>query len=252
MNAQIVETTETDAWTREKIIFTGEGGEQAIAYLYLPKNYPRPLQVIHYVPPGDVVRGIRSLADSIEMFVTPFIKSGRAVFGVVLKGYNERPFPINYALPDQSTVEFRKQMVNWITDLRRGIDYLETRKDLNFQKLAFLGISNGANFGLVMTAIETRYRSTAFVGFGVRSAWSDWIAEANFVSFAPHILAPKLILKGRYDEAHPLKTEAEPLFPLLREPKRIVIVESGHVPPPEIFAPTINEWLDETLGKIFN
>ncbi|CAN5210735.1 hypothetical protein BH10ACI1_BH10ACI1_15290 [soil metagenome] len=54
------------------------------------------------------------------------------------------------------------------------------------------------------------------------------------------------------EEQNPLKTEAEPLFSLLREPKRIVIVESGHVPPPEIFAPTINNWLDETLGKIGN
>ena len=72
------------------------------------------------------------------------------------------------------------------------------------------------------------------------------------MSFAPHIKIPKLILKGRYDEAHPLKTEAEPLFNLLREPRRIVIVESGHVPPPEIFAPTINNWLDETLGKVSN
>ena len=68
----------------------------------------------------------------------------------------------------------------------------------------------------------------------------------------PQITQPKLILKGRYDEAHPLKTETEPLFSLLNEPRRIVIVESGHVPPPEIFAPAINEWFDETLGKVFN
>ena len=58
LNAQVTDTIETADWRREKISFTGEGGEQAIAYLYLPKNYPRPLQVIHYVPPGDVVRGI--------------------------------------------------------------------------------------------------------------------------------------------------------------------------------------------------
>jgi len=49
-----------------------------------------------------------------------------------------------------------------------------------------------------------------------------------------------------------VKTESKTLFDLLREPKRLVIVESGQVPPPEIFAPTINNWLDETLGKVLN
>jgi len=122
------------------------------------------------------------------------------------------------------------------------------RKD----KLAFLGLSSGANQGLILTAVENRYRSVALVGLGVRAGWEKWIAEANLINFASHISAPKLILKGRYDEAHPLKTETEPLFNLLPEPRRIVIVESGHVPPPEIFAPEINRWLDETLGKVFN
>jgi len=105
---------------------------------------------------------------------------------------------------------------------------------------------------LILTAIEKRYRGVVLVGFGFRPDWAKWIDEAKTINFAPHITQPKLILKGRYDEAHPLKTESEPIFNLLREPKRIVIVESGHVPPPEIFAPVINDWLNETLGKIFN
>lgn len=52
----------------------------------------------------------------------------------------------------------------------------------------------------------------AFVASGMRSEWANWIAEANTVKFAPHIRAPKLMMTGRYDEASPLKTEAEPLF----------------------------------------
>lgn len=252
LEAEIIETTETDSWTREKISFTGADREKAFAYLYLPKNAPRPLHVVHWIPAADVPLGFSSLPHSVEGFLAPVIKSGRAVFAVAVKGYNERPFPSNFQMPDGSMVDFRKIMVNRVTDWRRGIDYLETRGDLKKDKIAFLGLSNGANQGLILTAIENRYASLAFVGFGVRPEWKKWIAEANFINFSSHIAAPKLILKGRYDEAHPLKTEAEPIFHLLREPKRIVIVESGHVPPPEIFAPTINNWLDETLGKVFN
>jgi serine/threonine protein kinase/formylglycine-generating enzyme required for sulfatase activity/dienelactone hydrolase len=250
LNANVTETLETDEWQRERIVFNGENGEQAIAYLYLPKNFARPLQVIHYVPPGDVVRGLRSLNDSIEMFAAPFIKSGRAVFAVVLKGYIERPFPPNYDFPQSSTVEFRKQVVNWITDLRRGIDYLETRNDLDKEKISFLGVSNGANLGLILTAVETRYKTLVFESAGLEREFRTRIAETSPINFASQVKIQKLIINGRYDETFPYNIDAKPLFQLLREPKKIVIYDGGHIPTLEFFVPTVNNWLDETIGSV--
>ena len=54
LEARIEETIETPDWKREKITFNGAGGERAIAYLYLPHHVRRPLQVLHFVPAGDV------------------------------------------------------------------------------------------------------------------------------------------------------------------------------------------------------
>lgn len=250
LNPFVTEAVETEAWIRERIIFNGDGGEQAIGYLYLPKNFARPLQIIHYVPPGDVVRGNRSLPDSIEMFAAPFVKSGRAVFGVVLKGYVERPFVSNYNPPEPASVEFRRQMTNWITDLRRGADYLETRDDLDKNKLGFLGISNGANLGLVLTAIETRYKSLGFVSAGLERAFRQRIAETNPINFASEIRTRKLFINGRYDETFPYNTDAKPLFVLLRDPKKVVIYDGGHIPTAEFYVPVLNAWFDETLGAI--
>jgi formylglycine-generating enzyme required for sulfatase activity/dienelactone hydrolase len=250
LKAQIVENKDEGDWTREKITFTGEGGETAIAYLYLPKNATKPWQVLHYVPPGDVVRGIRSLPDSVEMFAAPFIKSGRAVFAVVLKGYMERPFPNNYIPPENSTVEFRKQMVNWMTDLRLGIDYLETRDDIDKLKIGFLGISNGANVGLVLTAMENRYKSLAFISAGLEKDFRNRLPETSPIKFASQIRTQKFFINGRYDETFPHNTDAKPLFKLLREPRKIVIYDGGHIPTAEFYAPAVNDWFDETLGKV--
>jgi serine/threonine protein kinase/formylglycine-generating enzyme required for sulfatase activity/predicted esterase len=250
LNPVITETSETDDWRRETITFTGENNEQAIAYLYLPKNYARPLQVVHYVPAGDVVRGIRPLTDSVEMFLTPLIKSGRAVFTVVLKGYIGRPYPPNYAPPDNSTVEFRKQMVNWITDIRRGVDYLETRDDLDKQHLTFLGISNGANLGLLLTAVETRYKYSVFVSAGLEPQVKNWIAETNYINFASQSHQTKLVINGRYDETFPYSSDAKPLHKLFREPRKIVVYDGGHIPTVEFFSNTVNSWLDETIGSV--
>jgi hypothetical protein len=58
------------------------------------------------------------------------------------------------------------------------------------------------------------------------------------------------MVSGRYDEDTPLKTQAEPLFKLLREPKRSLVYDGGHVPDWVLLVKTINGWLDETLGPV--
>jgi hypothetical protein len=168
----------------------------------------------------------------------------------VLEGYTERPFPPNYVPPDNSTVEFRKQMVNWITDLRLGVDYLETRNDLDKQKIAFLGISNGANLGLVLTAVEDRYKTLLFESAGLEKDFRSRIAETSPINFASQVRTQKLFVNGRYDETFPYNTDVKPLAKLLRQPFKMVTYDGGHIPTVEYFAPTANGWLDETLGNV--
>jgi len=57
-------------------------------------------------------------------------------------------------------------------------------------------------------------------------------------------------MHGRDDEACRLKSEAEPLQKLMREPKRLVFYDGGHMPKLEFLVPTINNWLDETMGPV--
>jgi serine/threonine protein kinase/formylglycine-generating enzyme required for sulfatase activity/pimeloyl-ACP methyl ester carboxylesterase len=249
LGPQIVEVKETAEWRREKLTYDGANGERAIAYLYLPKNFPTPLQVIHFMPAAGVELRIESLPHLVETFFAPVIQSGRAVFAVVLKGYIEREWPASYVEPEPTTVEYREQTVRWITDLRRGLDYLETRSDLDASRTAYFGPSAGG-YKLVLPAVETRYRAVILTGATVRKYHAQWIAEANPINFAPHIRAPKLMIHGRYDETAPLKSEGEPLYKLLREPKQLVLFDGGHIASPEVFVPIITDWLDKTLGLI--
>jgi pimeloyl-ACP methyl ester carboxylesterase len=58
-------------------------------------------------------------------------------------------------------------------------------------------------------------------------------------------------LNGRDDEEHRWYTRALPLWNLLREPKKLILVEgAGHLPPLEARVPAINRFLDETLGPV--
>ncbi len=247
LDAKVESVLETPEWKLERISFNGADGERAIGYLYLPKFVTRP-QVIHMVPAGDVDQGFRSLPASMEAALGPMIKSGRAAFGVVLKGYIERLQPPGYVIPVRTSVEYLERIVNRVTDLRRGLDYLETRQDVDTSRLAFFGPSAGAQIGLILAAVEPRYKGVVLLGAGLTP--TPRIAEAYPANFAPHIRVPKLIVQGRYDEDTPVKTQTEPLFRILTEPKRLVIYEGGHVAPTELVITTVGGFLDQVLGPV--
>ncbi len=251
LDAQVIEAIETDEWRREKISYNGANGERVTAYLYLPKNAARPLQVIHLMPAGDVFSRMRSLPEAIEIQYSSFIRSGRAIFTVMLKGFIGRDRSEGYKPPDPNMVEFLEEEASRVLDLRRGLDYLETRDDIDTGKLAYFAPSS-IGFKHILPAVEARYRSVIFFGSAVRKYQNQSIPAANAINFIPHIRAPKLDMHGLYDEAAPLKTEGEPFHRLLSEPKRLVIFEGGHIPSAQILIPTMNAWLDETLGPVRN
>jgi formylglycine-generating enzyme required for sulfatase activity/tRNA A-37 threonylcarbamoyl transferase component Bud32 len=249
LRARIVQTVDAPGWTRETIAYD-VAGTTVTAYLYLPKGFRRPLEVIHFAPAGDVDDGFRTLPASMETQLPPFIRGGRAAFAVVLEGYVGRPRPPGSEQPDTRSADYVDFVVKRTTELRRGLDYIETRKDLDSSRIAFMGPSAGSFTGLVVTALEDRYRSILFIGTGIRPRWVSDADAANRINFIPRIRGPKLMLHGRYDENVALESEAMPLFRMLPEPKRLELFEGGHGPEPDIAIRKVTEWLDETLGPV--
>ncbi len=250
LEPQVVEIKETKEWRREKISYLGADGERVLAYLYLPpKHFPGPHQVIHLVPAGDVTRRHRSLPQSIEADYASFVQSGRAIFSVVLRGYIERNRPRGWTWPDSDSREFVEEEARDIVDIRRGLDYLETRDDVDASKIAFMQNSAG---GIIMAlpAIDARYRAVVLCGAGIKPWTTQVHPEANSINFAPLIRAPKLLVHGLYDETTPLKTEWEPLYNLLPPPKQKKLYPGGHRPDTEFFVPVVNTFLDEQLGRV--
>jgi eukaryotic-like serine/threonine-protein kinase len=249
LDPRIEQTIDTAEWQRQRITFNAANGARAIAYLYLPNHAARPLQVIHFIPAGDVESGYRSLLDSMEERMAPFVRGGRAAFAVVLEGYIERLRPAGFVRPDISTVEFTDFIVGRATDLRRGLDYLETRTDIDRTRMAAFAQSAGS-LGIVLAALETRYRAVVFIGTGLPGFFRATSAAANPITFASQIRAPKLVLQGRYDEDTPLRTATEPFVKLLSEPKRLTLYDGGHVPSIEVSMSSISPWLEEQLGRV--
>jgi formylglycine-generating enzyme required for sulfatase activity/dienelactone hydrolase len=250
LESRVEETLETPEWRRERVSFNGANGERATAFLYLPLHASGPVQVVHFVPAGDVDGGFRSLTASTEDRIVSLVKAGRAVFGVLLKGYIGRPHPEGTVPLSPGTVEYQERIVSRVTDLRRGLDYLDTRKDIDASRIGFVGPSAGAQLGLILSAVETRYRAVIMVGAGLPLRPVEFIAAANPANFASHIRPPKLILQGRFDEDTPLRTAAEPRYRLLAAPKRLILYDGGHVPPLDLQVTTITGFFDEIMGRV--
>jgi eukaryotic-like serine/threonine-protein kinase len=241
------EVVETPEWRREKISYNSGHEERTFAYLFLPKGSKPPFQLIQYIPGTSAFTSV-TVPQSVDFMAQGQIKAGRAVFTVVLRGYVERKDPLYVRERDGTKVRYREQLVYWATEIRRGLDYVETRPDIDAQKIAFWNVSISPF--VLFAALDPRYRSVIFEGDGFPKEWLKFLPEANPIFFASHVRPPKLMLNGRYDEQWSLHSAVEPMYKVLREPKRLEVRDCGHIPPPQASVPIINSWLDETLGPV--
>ena len=81
----------------------------------------------------------------------------------------------------------------WSKDLGRSIDYLETRPDIDHEKLAYEGYSLGAALGSLLPGVEPRFKALVLVcgGFWLQKR----LPEADQIMIpasapAPAVAAP--------------------------------------------------------------
>ena len=248
---QIQDSTTRSKPTRGSVSAYGSMVSMATRYWFISTRLATqslPYQTILYVGSAAVFC-CQSLPEQLEWAIGPVIQGGRAVLGVVLKGMVERPWP-NHELPASNTVQFRDEMVLHATELRLGLDYLETRTDVDMDRVAYTSVSFGGGSRLPFSAVDDRYSAVVYIGGGIDERVKPTLPEADNVNFAPYVSAPKLLLNGRNDEEHPWLTRALPLWNLLREPKELALIDGGgHVPPLEARIPAMTTFLDATLGR---
>ena len=136
----------------------------------------------------------------------------------------------------------------------RLVDYLETREDIDSDRLAYYGLSWGAYDGPLLTAIEPRFKASVLLAGGLYTPTPDTPPETVAQSFAPRSTVPTLMINGRKDFRAPVETNIQPLFDMLGTPaehKRLVLLDGGHVPasPNEVIRQVL-DWLDLYLGPV--
>lgn len=248
--AGTIDTT-SDYWTIEKITFDAAyGNEKVMAYLYLPKNYKPPYQTVVLFPGSDAIFDEKSSTTRYIRHIDFFLKSGRAVLFPTYKSTYERRDELISDIADESNF-YKEHVVMWVKDIKRSVDYLESRSDISTDGLAYYGISWGAAMGPIMISMEKRFQVGILyvAGLGLQKRQP----EVDPIHYLPRLKTPILMLNGRYDHFFPYETSQIPFFELIgtgEENKKMVLHETGHfVPRTELIKESLN-WLDKYLGPI--
>lgn len=144
---------------------------------------------------------------------------------------------------------YRDWMCQSVVDLRRGIDYLLTRSDIDPERIAILGGSLGGWIGSILSAIEPRIKTsilnvpaTEFIT--AQTPPGRVINSSNFFSRYKDLSLLMVIAKKDI----PLRNaRAKELFELAPIDKKLIEYDEEHFLDPQKYNKEILEWLSKEL-----
>jgi cephalosporin-C deacetylase-like acetyl esterase len=157
LNVKQVSVNVRDGVTIEDITYTGSNGDTVPAYLVIPKETGKFAGVIwgHWLMPG-------AANSNREEFLEEAIALAPAgVISLMIDAPQSRP---NFK-PVPNPILVTQQVV----DLRRGLDLLLSRPDIDATRIAYVGHSWDAGTGAILDATDKRFAAFVFMS-GPQSA----------------------------------------------------------------------------------
>ena len=250
LESKVELTLDKDLWKIEKVTFdAGYNNERMQAWIYLPKEATPPYQpIIFFTGSGDIYRKV---FDPDRIGSLDFIlKSGRVLIFPIYKGTNERHDELNSDLQEE-TVLYKDHVIMWGKEFRRTIDYLETRADIQADKIGYLGWSWGGFMGGIIPAVEKRIKAIVLNVGGMEM--NRAFPEVDQLNYLPRVTQPILMLNGKHDMFFPVETSQKPMYDLLGTPsnlKKKIVYDAGHLVPRTDFVKETLVWFDQYLGPV--
>ena len=143
------------------IIYTSPKGGLVPAYLVVPKGQGPFAAVIwgHWYWENSPMRNRKQFLDEAVAL------AGAAVVSLLTDGPVARPGHVQDRTPlnEQQTVDFVQQVV----DMRRGVDVLLARMDVDPKRIAYVGHSYNAGIGGILAGVERRFKAFVLMAGGL-------------------------------------------------------------------------------------
>jgi len=211
-----------------------------------------------------------------QSFVTLFAPGstalGYAVIGIDAQYHGERKVEGKDIFSTDLESD-RAALIQTVVDLRRTVDYLESRKDIDKTHIIYAGASMGGILGSIFGGVEHRPKAFCLMVGG--GNWKELISSSDILASMPlkskvaemgaeaekmfqdieplnfigHMAPrPLLMLNGKQDTTVPPKCSQQ-LFDAAKEPKKIVWFDAGHSLADPKVIPVLGGWMQEQIGK---
>lgn len=171
---------------------------------------------------------------------TLFLKNGYAVLRIDFSGHGERKGDVyDFDLTGKYKYWSRDIISQTVFDLRRAVDFIETRKELDAQRIGYYGISLGGITGTVFCGIDDRIKVpiVALAGGQLNLLYEkkalakeakDFVSIIEPLNFVKRIAPrPLLMLNAENDEIVP-PLMSTLLYKAAEEPKEIIWYDAKH------------------------
>lgn len=238
--------------TREKFYFTGVN-DKVGAYLAIPKNEKGPFPVVLLIDGmgGSKERwwGKGNWSNGIET-TEALIAKGFAVFTIDAAMHGERIdssgiFPKPLSLRKEKLMQTVQAMIKQTAqDYMRGLDYLESRDDIDTERAGAYGLSMGGAVTFILAGLDDRIKTAVT---GVVVVYGNQYSVVNAYNFTPRITdKPFLMLMGNNDGYYTPETAAKLLNTIGGVNNELIIFEGGHKVPSS-YIPRIADWFVKKL-----
>ena len=246
-------------WREETITFDAAyAGHRVTVHLFLPKAGKPPYQTVIFFPGGSAVTTTSFKKLTYKTLWQGIVTSGRAVLFPIYYGTYERPSEHGREWTIKSAAKtplvYRDWTIRMAKDLRRSIDYLQTRDDIDSRKIGYYGYSNGSLVGTIMLSVEDRIDTGIFVHGGLLPI--ELPRSFDLALYAQRVKVPVLMINGAEDALAPVKTCQLPMVEMLKKAN----AETEHKLYPgghgqfSLFFEQIRsdalDWLDRYLGPV--
>jgi cephalosporin-C deacetylase-like acetyl esterase len=170
------------------------------------------------------------------------------------------------------TEQDREEQIQLIVDLRRAIDLLMARSDVDPERIAYLGVSYGAAMGGLLAGIDHRPQAyVLIVGDGglvthvtnpenlttsldmfakEHTAWIDAMWPIEPIHYISHASPNPLLFQNALRDQYVNVEDATRYQDQANGPKDIIWYDSGHWPLPDAVVVDSIEWLQDFIGPL--
>jgi len=263
------------------------GGGRLMRFSYASTHSLR-VPALLFIPPGAskahpapcliALHGLGGNKELMAYFAQYALRLGYATLAIDEYGQGERPRAEAPGGPDVAALAAGIRQT--VVDVRRGLDYLDARPDINRSRIGLVGVSLGAMIGTVSAGVDSRIKAAVLISGGGdwglilqsladRDAFiggrrmgdlrgTNWdlvravLAPEDPLTFAPHIAPRALLMECSGRDMVIIPAAARLLYDAARRPANAHVQidwfpDAGHVPPPELTYPKIRQWLAKNL-----